>query len=52
MPTYKVIQYYRYKDVQEIEAASEEEAVKIAEGQADEQYDAYLDYEVVEVSNG
>lgn len=49
MPKYKVTLHYRYTDIQEVEADSREEAVDIAEGNADEQYDCYLDNEVIEL---
>lgn len=46
---YEVTLYYRYKDVQMVEADSEDEALKIAESNAEEVFDCYLDAEVLEI---
>lgn len=49
MPKYKVTLYYRYIDEQEVEADSKEEAIGIAEANASEQYECYLDNNAVEL---
>lgn len=49
MATYQVTLYYRYKDVQEIEADSKEEALEIAEANAAEEYECYLDHETIKL---
>lgn len=49
MPEYNVTLYYRYKDVQKVEAESKEDAIKIAEANADEKYDSYVDGDAVEI---
>ena len=49
MATYEVTLYYRYKDVQTVEADSIEEARTIAEANAQEEYETYLDAEVIKI---
>ena len=51
MAQYEVTLYYRYKDVQTVEADSVEEAMNIAENNASEEYECYLDGEAVKLED-
>lgn len=46
MKKYKVTSYYRYKDVQEVWAEDDEEALAISEENAAEEYDGYIEAKV------